>query len=108
MFQYHVNANNKRKCIINGKHLDKIKEKSKLSTYYYILDDQEILNELFRYIDDPGQALSYKIGELILHKLKKEYLKKNKNIKDFHKRVLDIGPCPWSIFIDEFYSYGKI
>ncbi|KAB7497567.1 hypothetical protein Anas_03154 [Armadillidium nasatum] len=49
-------------------------------------------NEIDRYITWPGQALSYKIGELKIRKLREEAEKKlgNKfNIKDFHEIILD-------------------
>ncbi|KAL7638265.1 UNVERIFIED_CONTAM: hypothetical protein RMT77_010829 [Armadillidium vulgare] len=49
-------------------------------------------NEIDRYITWPGQALSYKIGELKIRQLREEAEKKlgNKfNIKDFHEIILD-------------------
>ncbi len=64
-------------------------------------EDNFIKEEILRYISNPGQAVSYKIGELLFQKYRKKYLKKNNNIKDFHKLVLDIGPCPLDIFIEE-------
>ena len=61
------------------------------------------VSEYKRYIDTPGQALCYKVGELTLHYLKAEYLEKNPNgIKDFHELILDIGPVNLDLLIDEF------
>tara|TARA_Y100001980_G_C14550198_1_gene332565 strand:+ start:355 stop:1941 length:1587 start_codon:yes stop_codon:yes gene_type:complete len=73
--------------------------------YLYVTDDF-VKEEIIRYISNPGQAVSYKIGELLIQKYKKLYLKKNNNIKDFHKLVLDIGPCPLDIFIKEMKLKG--
>ena len=60
------------------------------------LEMVEIEIEVDRYIAIPGQALSYKVGELFFLKAKKAYLDKYREdtIKDFHKKVLDIGPVP--------------
>ena len=63
---------------------------------YIFMSENDIEKEIMRYIAIPGQALSYKIGELTIKKLRNEFLKKNrnKNIKDFHKKLLDIGAIP--------------
>lgn len=71
---------------------------------YLQWDDGKITNELYRYIEFPGQALSYKIGELVLLKMKHQYIKDGYTLKDFHKKVLEVGPCPLNIFIQEFYK----
>jgi len=68
---------------------------------YLYVSDEFVMEEITRYISNPAQAVSYKIGELLFQDYKKKYLKKNNNIKDFHKLVLDIGPCPLDIFIEE-------
>ena len=68
---------------------------------YTYVSDEFVIEEITRYISNPAQAVSYKIGELLFQDYKKKYLKKNNNIKDFHKLVLDIGPCPLDIFIEE-------
>ena len=79
---------------------------SELFKKYLYIDDDFIKEEIIRYISNPGQAVSYKIGELLIQKYKKLYLKKNNNIKDFHKLILDIGPCPLDIFIKEMKLKG--
>lgn len=59
--------------------------------------EHEIETEIYRYIVDPGQALSYKIGEITFLKLRKMYIDNNKTIKQFHHDVLIDGPLPLSI-----------
>lgn len=59
---------------------------------------KDIINEIERYICDPGQALCYVIGKLDIIKMRDKYLKKNKTktIKDFHERLLINGTCSLS------------
>jgi uncharacterized protein (DUF885 family) len=55
----------------------------------------EIVNfELVRYLGWPGQAPSYKLGEAHWLRLRDESRARegsNFNLKDFHRRALDIG-----------------
>ena len=67
---------------------------------YLEFDSFFIKEEIIRCISNPGQLLSYKIGQLLISKYKYKFLKKNNNIKDFHKLILDIGPCPLDILIE--------
>ena len=63
-----------------------------------------IKNQILRYSSNPGQALTYVMGrEVILH-LKKDFMKKNNDIKAFHKIILDIGPCQLDLLIKKFYE----
>ncbi|WP_339651478.1 DUF885 domain-containing protein [uncultured Maribacter sp.] len=58
------------------------------------LSVHEINTETDRYIAWPGQAISYKIGELKIRELRKkaeEVLAENFNIRDFHEIVLEQG-----------------
>ena len=69
---------------------------------YLPFSDDSIKNEVYRYICDPGQAITYKIGELTMFKLRGEYLKKfPKDYKGFHTLILKIGPCPLNILEEE-------
>jgi len=68
--------------------------------------DESIKNEIFRYICDPGQAITYKIGEQFIFKLRKKFfMKHGENYKEFHKLFLKIGPLPLNIFEEEFNNY---
>ena len=76
---------------------------------YLPLSDEQIQNEIYRYISDPGQAITYKIGELFILDLRKKYFKKyGENYKDFHKFFLDIGPCPLNIVEEKFNELFKM
>ena len=58
---------------------------------------QWALYEIDRYVDLPGQALSYKIGELHLLRLRQkaqDRLGKRFDPRDFHQQVLSTGPLP--------------
>ena len=70
--------------------------------------EQDINNEVDRYIAWPGQALAYKIGQLKIMELRdksKEALGDNFDIKDFHDHILSFGSIPLNILeekVDEF------
>lgn len=58
------------------------------------LSIHEINTEVDRYISWPGQAVSYKIGELKIRELRRkaeETLGQNFNIRDFHEVILEQG-----------------
>jgi uncharacterized protein (DUF885 family) len=64
------------------------------------MDDQNISTEVDRYIAWPGQALGYKLGEMLILRMRakaKEQLKEKFDIRAFHDAVLDGGPMPLSV-----------
>jgi uncharacterized protein (DUF885 family) len=64
---------------------------------YLAMQESEIISEINRYICIPGQALCYKIGELTILNLRTKFLKYNKNLKEFHDKILENGVLPLDI-----------
>lgn len=79
----------------------------------YMLDNNptteaEATKEVERYIDNPGQALSYKIGMLKIQELRTKAKKKlgaNFDIRDFHDAILKNGAVPLPILEQLVDSY---
>jgi uncharacterized protein (DUF885 family) len=72
------------------------------------LSFHEINTETDRYISWPGQALSYKIGELKIRELRRKSereLKDQFDIRDFHEVVLEQGTVTLSILEERVYKY---
>jgi len=69
--------------------------------------EHEVESELFRYIVSPAQALSYKLGELTILKLKQEYLESGLDIKQFHHDILSSGPLPLTILEEKIKNIIK-
>jgi len=70
--------------------------------------EQDIINEIDRYLIMPGQALAYKIGQLKLLELKKKAQKElgeSFNIKEFHNVILEQGALPLNIVEERFDTY---
>ena len=81
--------------------IDFMKENSALS-------EHNITTEIDRYISWPGQALSYKIGELTIKKLRKKaerQLGKRFDIREFHFQVLKNGSVPLSLLEQQIDAY---
>lgn len=67
--------------------------------------DKEIHRSLLRYISNPGQALTYKIGERTILYLREKYMREGGNIKDFHEIIMKLGPCPLDDLIDGVITF---
>ena len=68
----------------------------------------EINTETDRYISWPGQALSYKIGELKIRELRKmaeERLKEKFDIREFHEVILEQGTVTLAILENRIQNY---
>jgi uncharacterized protein (DUF885 family) len=68
------------------------------------LSEHEIETEVDRYIGWPGQALSYKIGELAIRDLRAKAerdLGQRFDIKKFHDSILALGSVPLPVLREE-------
>ncbi|MDV6330953.1 DUF885 domain-containing protein [Asticcacaulis sp. 201] len=76
------------------------------------LSEHEITTETDRYINTPGQALSYYIGEMTIWKVRHKAeaaLGDRFDIRQFHDAVLDLGSVPLPVLearIDRFIAEG--
>ena len=69
-----------------------------------LLSERDIQKEVERYITNPGQATSYKIGELKIFELRRkaqDALGDKFNIRDFHTAVLGKGALPLDLLEEE-------
>ncbi len=84
----------------------------------YSLDNEaeseaSIISEIERYMANPGQALSYKIGQLKIRELRakaKKALGEKFDIREFHNQVLETGCIPLALLenkIDEWITSKK-
>jgi uncharacterized protein (DUF885 family) len=73
-----------------------------------LLSERDIVKEVERYINNPGQATSYKIGQLKIVELReraKTALGDRFDIRDFHAAVLENGPLPLDILEQQVEAY---
>ncbi len=71
---------------------------------------QSIIAEIERYMAIPGQAVSYKIGQLKIRALRSKAEKqmgKKFNIKEFHNQVLETGCVPLKVLEDKIDLWIK-
>tara|TARA_B100000686_G_scaffold354758_2_gene467013 strand:- start:5273 stop:6823 length:1551 start_codon:yes stop_codon:yes gene_type:complete len=64
---------------------------------YLTNDEERIHNDILRYMNNPGQAITYKIGEKAFLYFRNKLLEQGIPIKDIHQILLNIGPCPIEI-----------
>ncbi|TWX74227.1 DUF885 domain-containing protein [Colwellia sp. C1TZA3] len=67
-----------------------------------------VKTEIDRYISWPGQALSYKMGELTIKKLRKmteQALGQHFDLREFHDQVLKNGSMPLSMLENVIFEY---
>jgi uncharacterized protein (DUF885 family) len=73
-----------------------------------LLSDLDVQKEVERYITNPGQATSYKIGQLRILELReraKRELGPKFDIRDFHAAVLDTGAVPLEVLEQQVDAY---
>jgi uncharacterized protein (DUF885 family) len=69
-----------------------------------------VTTEIDRYISWPGQALSYKIGEITIKKLRKlaeKELGRDFDVREFHFQVLKNGSVPLNVLEQQIEEYIK-
>ena len=72
------------------------------------LSEDGIISEVERYMAGPGQALSYKTGQLKILELRaktKEILQDDFDIREFHNIVLESGCVPLTILEDKIVNW---
>ena len=82
----------------------------------YSLDNEaaselSIIREIERYMANPGQALSYKIGQLKIRELRTKAEKElgdKFDIREFHNQVLETGCVPLAILEDKINNWITI
>ena len=75
------------------------------------LSQHEVETEVDRYISWPGQALSYKLGELTIRRLRSEAETKlgpKFDIKSFHDTFLDMGAVPLNVLEDQMHAWMAV
>jgi uncharacterized protein (DUF885 family) len=73
-----------------------------------LLSERDIVKEVERYINNPGQATSYKIGQLKIIELRRKAeaaLGNRFDIRDFHETVLGNGALPLDVLESQVNAY---
>jgi uncharacterized protein (DUF885 family) len=89
------------------------KEWSREEAIQYSLDNEaegeaSIISEIERYMANPGQALSYKIGQLKIRELRakaKKELSDKFDIREFHNQVLETGCIPLALLENKINNW---
>ncbi|MBU1310464.1 MAG: DUF885 domain-containing protein [Gammaproteobacteria bacterium] len=74
------------------------------------LSMHNVTTEIDRYISWPGQALSYKLGEITIKRLRQETeqaLGERFNVREFHDVVLSNGSVPLAVLEQQIGNYIK-
>ena len=72
------------------------------------LSEHEVTTEVDRYISWPAQALSYKLGEILIVKLRREAeetLGEDFDIKAFHDTILNLGSVTLPVLEEEVRAF---
>jgi uncharacterized protein (DUF885 family) len=73
-----------------------------------LLSERDIVKEVERYINNPGQATSYKIGQIKILELRRKAqaaLGERFDIRDFHEAVLANGALPLDVLEQQVDAY---
>jgi uncharacterized protein (DUF885 family) len=74
------------------------------------IGEQAATAEIERYMAVPGQALSYKVGALLIRELRDKYsaqLGATFRIGEFHKQVLNSGCLPLSVLEEKLDKWAR-
>jgi uncharacterized protein (DUF885 family) len=77
-------------------------------TDHTAMDAQNIATEVDRYIAWPGQALSYKLGQMTILRLREEARRQlggRFDIRKFHDAVLEEGPLPLDVLEEHVHTW---
>ena len=72
------------------------------------LSEHEVTTEVDRYISWPGQALSYKLGEIVMMRLRREAeaeLGEKFDVRHFHDAILAPGSVPLPVLEEEIRGF---